>query len=67
MKIIKDNIENSDKIRILDLAGGKGGVSIPLAKETGAYIKIVDIIPEFIEEARKKIFRTWTKKMIFMN
>lgn len=54
MKIIKDNIENSDKIRILDLAGGKGGVSIPLAKETGAYIKIVDIIPEFIEEARKK-------------
>lgn len=54
IKLIKDNIENTNKIRILDLAGGKGGVSIPLAKEIGAYIKIVDIIPKFIEEARKK-------------
>ncbi|MGL4669646.1 MAG: class I SAM-dependent methyltransferase [Methanobacteriaceae archaeon] len=62
IKLIKNNIKNTDKIRILDLAGGKGGVSIPLAKELQAYIKIVDIIPEFIEEANKKAIEYKLKK-----
>ena len=65
INLIKNNIKNTDKIRILDLAGGKGGVSIPLAKEMQAYIKIVDIIPEFIEEANKKAIEYKLKKNLY--
>lgn len=54
IKLINNNIAITNKIRVLDLAGGKGGVSIPLAKELKVHLKLVDIIPEFIEEAREK-------------
>lgn len=40
--------------KALDLACGKGAVSIRLAKETGCSVKGVDLISEFIEFARQK-------------
>lgn len=40
--------------KVLDLACGKGAVSIKLALEFGANVTGVDIIPEFIEYARQK-------------
>ena len=39
---------------LLDLACGKGAVSIHLAKEFGCTAKGIDLILEFIEEAREK-------------
>ncbi len=40
--------------RILDLACGKGAVSVQVAKALGCKIKGIDIIPEFIDFADKK-------------
>lgn len=39
-------------LRILDLACGKGGIGIPLARE-GAAVTMVDIMPEFVDYARR--------------
>lgn len=39
--------------RVLDLACGKGAVSVALAKELGCAVKGVDLLPVFIEEARR--------------
>lgn len=40
--------------KVLDLACGKGTVSIKICQETGLNVKGVDLIPEFIIEAQKK-------------
>jgi len=40
--------------RVLDLACGKGAVSIHLAKEFGCAAMGIDLIPEFIAEAKEK-------------
>lgn len=42
--------------RILDLACGKGTVSINLSKSFGCRVKGIDIIPEFIDYAVKKAY-----------
>ena len=39
---------------VLDLACGKGAVSIRIAKETGWRVKGVDLLPEFVAEAAAK-------------
>lgn len=52
--LIKENIEKQKEIRVLDLACGKGAVSVNLAKTFGCKVKGIDLIPEFIEEAKKK-------------
>lgn len=41
-------------LRVLDIACGKGAVSVWLAKKLGAIVKGVDIMPEFIQEAQEK-------------
>lgn len=41
-------------MRVLDLACGKGAVSIHLAKTLGVEVKGIDLFPEFIEFARAK-------------
>jgi 2-polyprenyl-3-methyl-5-hydroxy-6-metoxy-1,4-benzoquinol methylase len=54
IKLISKHIAISTNTRILDLACGKGSVSVLLAKEFNCKIKGIDIFPEFIDYA-------WTK------
>ncbi len=48
------HIEISTRTRVLDLACGKGAVSVTLARTFGCKVKGVDLLPEFIECARRK-------------
>ncbi len=52
--MILKHIQVSEKMMVLDLACGKGAVSVHLAKVLGCKVKGVDIIPEFIDFADKK-------------
>jgi len=52
--MIQKHIQVSDKTKVLDLACGKGAVSVQLAKALGCMVKGIDIIPEFIDYAKKK-------------
>ncbi len=40
--------------RVLDLGCGKGAVSVQLAREFGFRVTGIDVMPEFLREARKK-------------
>lgn len=44
----------TEKTKVLDLACGKGAVSVKLAKAFGFRVKGIDLIGEFIDYARKK-------------
>ncbi len=52
--IILKHIQVSEQTKVLDLACGKGAVSIHIAKALGCTAKGIDIIPEFIDYANKK-------------
>lgn len=52
--MLAGHIKMSEKIKVLDLACGKGAVSVQLAKAFGCMVKGVDIIPEFIDYAKQK-------------
>lgn len=52
--LIKKNVRDFSNCKILDLGAGKGSVGLPVAKETGAFVLLVDIFPEFIECAKNK-------------
>jgi len=54
IKLIRKNIRKVKDLKILDLACGKGAVSVKLAKELGCHVQGIDIIPEFISYARQK-------------
>ena len=54
LKIITKHILVSKETKVLDLACGKGAVSVNLAKELGCMVKGIDIIPEFIAFAVQK-------------
>ncbi len=54
LDMITRHIQTSSQTRILDLACGKGAVSVYLAKELGCKVKGVDLIPEFIDYAAQK-------------
>ena len=54
IEIVREHIMISDSTRVLDLACGKGAVSIRMAIELGVLVKGIDIIPEFVEYARQK-------------
>lgn len=54
IKLMQKNFTDFEKIRILDLACGKGAVAVMIAKALKVKVKGVDIIPEFIEFAEKK-------------
>lgn len=53
-ELILQHIRVSGKTKVLDLACGKGPVSVHLAKVFGCTVKGIDIIPEFITYAKKK-------------
>jgi len=51
--LIRENIDVTDA-RVIDLGCGKGAVSVSLCHELGIRAKGLDLLPEFIEEARNK-------------
>ena len=53
-KLIRRNIGYYKNFKVLDLACGKGAVSVKLAENMGFYVKGIDIIEEFIEFAKAK-------------
>ena len=54
MDMITKHIHLSKETRVLDLACGKGAVSVNLAKNLGCMVKGIDIIPDFIDYAINK-------------
>lgn len=54
VELITKHITVSRETRVLDLACGKGAVSVNLAKELGCMVRGIDIIPEFIDIAVQK-------------
>lgn len=54
LELITKHTQVSEKTRVLDLACGKGAVSVNLAKELGCLVKGIDFMPEFIAFAVQK-------------
>ena len=54
VKLISKYVSISDRTRILDLACGKGAVSVKAAQKLQVKVKGIDLIPEFIEYAAQK-------------
>jgi len=54
IRMIKRHMPISESTKILDLACGKGAVSINIAKELGVKVYGFDLIPEFIEYSTQK-------------
>ncbi|MCG8538694.1 MAG: class I SAM-dependent methyltransferase, partial [Clostridia bacterium] len=52
--LISKHIEISERTKVLDLACGKGAVSVSLAKRFTCKFTGIDIIPEFIDFSKKK-------------
>ncbi len=52
-KFVKQNIDDSKSLKILDLGCGKGAVSVRLAKDFNCNVVGIDAIPEFIESAKQ--------------
>ena len=52
--LISKNMIISKNTKILDLACGKGAVSISIAQRFGCQIKGIDLIPDFIDVAKEK-------------
>ena len=53
-ELIRRYVPISDKTRILDLACGKGAVSVKVAENLRVHVKGIDLMPEFIEYAKQK-------------
>lgn len=51
---VRKHVPKPRAISALDLACGKGAVTITLAKKLGLKSKGIDILPEFVEQARQK-------------
>jgi len=54
VNMITKYVNISDKTRVLDLACGKGAVSVKVAQSLRVKVKGIDLMPEFIEYAEKK-------------
>lgn len=54
IKLMKNNVKDIEKMRVLDLACGKGEAAIKIAETLKAKVQGVDIIPEFIEFSEMK-------------
>ena len=53
-KMINKYVGVSDKTRVLDLACGKGAVSVKVAQQLRVKVKGIDLMPEFIDYAEQK-------------
>ena len=52
--LIQKHVDLSPETRVLDLACGKGAISVKIAERLQAKVKGIDILPEFIEYAVRK-------------
>lgn len=52
--VLREHAAVTPQMRVIDLACGKGAVSVGLARVFGVRVKGVDILPEFIDYARDK-------------
>jgi 2-polyprenyl-3-methyl-5-hydroxy-6-metoxy-1,4-benzoquinol methylase len=52
--MIREHAAVGEEAKVLDLACGKGAVSVHIAKSLGFSVKGIDIVPEFIEIAKDK-------------
>lgn len=52
--LVSENIDMTEDMKILDLACGKGAVSIHMAKRFGCRVKGIDLMPDFIEDAVRR-------------
>ena len=52
--LVGKHVDLSEDTRVLDLACGKGAVSVRLAQKLGVKVKGIDLLPAFLEEARQK-------------
>lgn len=55
-QLISEHLTVLPDMKLLDLGCGKGAVTVFLCRELGIYGKGIDLIPDFIEVARKKAF-----------
>lgn len=63
VELIEKHIDRVYSLRILDLACGKGAVSLSLAKALNSIVKGIDIMSEFIAVATKKAQDSHVKEM----
>ena len=54
IKLIEKHMSTSEKTQILDLACGKGAVTIKIAKNLNINVTAIDLVPEFIDYAKQK-------------
>ncbi|MCL2806773.1 MAG: class I SAM-dependent methyltransferase [Coriobacteriia bacterium] len=54
VELIRKHVDISDTTRVLDLACGKGAVSVKIADELGVKVKGIDLTSEFVEYAKLK-------------
>ena len=54
VELIEKYIDISENTKVLDLACGKGAVSVTIARELGLRVKGIDLLPDFIEVAVQK-------------
>lgn len=54
LSLILSSTPLDHEAKVLDLACGKGAVSVKIAKTLQCHVKGVDLMPAFIEEAKKK-------------
>lgn len=54
LELLRRNLKTEPGVRVLDLACGKGAVSVFLAKKLNLHITGIDLIDEFIHYARAK-------------
>ncbi|RBQ24594.1 hypothetical protein ALNOE001_00140 [Candidatus Methanobinarius endosymbioticus] len=52
--LLDRNISNIKNLKIIDSSFGKGAVDIHIAKKFKIFIKMLDIVPEFIKTAKEK-------------
>lgn len=57
LQIIQKHLPNPQKLKVLDLACGKGAVSIGLANSLKCQVKGIDLMPDFIEVAKSVAVR----------
>ena len=54
VEVVKNHIPLSKNTKILDLACGKGAVSVKLAQKLGVKVKGVDLLTDFLDYAKEK-------------
>ncbi|MGG5329230.1 SAM-dependent methyltransferase [Enterococcus sp. AZ163] len=52
--LIEENIRTTPQTKVIDLGCGKGAVAITLAEALNLQVKGIDLLPEFVKDAKEK-------------